>query len=153
MTWSSNGRTLASGSDDNTVKLWSVSDPGAITSFSHKESAVKAMAWSPHQPEILATGGGRADPYIRFWDTNTHTETKALYADCQITNLAYSKSVNQVVTTHGYTANDIKVWDCNSKAKDNLIGGLYGHSHRIVYMAMSPDGTKIVTGSGDEEML
>ena len=72
LTWSSNGKTLASGSDDNTVKLWSASDPGAITSFSHKESAVKAMAWSPHQPEILATGGGRADPYIRFWDTNTH---------------------------------------------------------------------------------
>lgn len=29
------------------------------------------------------------------------------------------------------------------------IATLKGHSHRVLYLAMSPDGTQIVTGAGD----
>lgn len=34
-------------------------------------AAVKAIAWSPHQHGILASGGGTADRCIRFWNTLT----------------------------------------------------------------------------------
>ena len=35
--------------------------------------AVKAIAWSPHQSGLLASGGGTADRCIRFWNiTNGH---------------------------------------------------------------------------------
>lgn len=29
---------------------------------------------------------------------------------------------------------------------------LYGHEYRVLYLAMSPDGESIVTGSGDETL-
>jgi len=29
---------------------------------------VKAIAWSPHQHGLLASGGGTADRTIRFWN-------------------------------------------------------------------------------------
>ena len=32
------------------------------------------------------------------------------------------------------------------------ISTLTGHSHRVLYLAMSPDGTTIVTGAGDETL-
>jgi len=32
-------------------------------------AAVKAIAWSPHQHGLLASGGGTADRTIRFWNT------------------------------------------------------------------------------------
>lgn len=32
-------------------------------------AAVKALAWSPHQHGLLASGGGSADKKICFWNT------------------------------------------------------------------------------------
>ena len=32
------------------------------------------------------------------------------------------------------------------------IATLYGHSYRVLYLALSPDGESIVTGSGDETL-
>lgn len=32
------------------------------------------------------------------------------------------------------------------------IATLYGHSYRVLYMAISPDGENVVTGSGDETL-
>lgn len=32
------------------------------------------------------------------------------------------------------------------------IATLYGHTFRVLYMALSPDGENIVTGSGDETL-
>lgn len=34
-------------------------------------AAVKAIAWSPHQHGLLASGGGTADRCVRFWNTLT----------------------------------------------------------------------------------
>jgi len=32
------------------------------------------------------------------------------------------------------------------------LASLTGHTYRVLYLAMSPDGSKIVTGSGDETL-
>ncbi len=36
-------------------------------------SLLQAIAWSPHQHGLLASGGGTADRCIRFWNTATNT--------------------------------------------------------------------------------
>ena len=48
-------------------------DPGEVPlhRFTQHTAAVKALAWDPHVPGILATGGGTQDKHIRFWNTNT----------------------------------------------------------------------------------
>jgi cell division cycle protein 20 (cofactor of APC complex) len=62
LSWSPDGRLLASGGIDNVVGLWS-NDIG--TSFNepmHKleehQAGVKAVQWCPWKPQLLATGGG-----------------------------------------------------------------------------------------------
>lgn len=37
------------------------------------QAAVKALAWCPWQPNLLASGGGTADRRIRFWNCSTGT--------------------------------------------------------------------------------
>lgn len=32
---------------------------------------LKALAWCPWQPHLLASGGGTADRHIRFWNCST----------------------------------------------------------------------------------
>lgn len=45
-----------------------------IAKFTSHTAAVKAIAWSPPQHSLLASGGGTADRTIRFWNTNTHEQ-------------------------------------------------------------------------------
>ena len=56
--------------NDNILNLWSAAGGGchseATPQFSLSEhcAAVKAVAWCPWQPSILATGGGTADRWV-----------------------------------------------------------------------------------------
>lgn len=62
--WSHDGRELASGGNDNKVLLWraGMSKPQHI--IQKHTACVKALAWSPHQAGLLASGGGTSDRTI-----------------------------------------------------------------------------------------
>lgn len=61
----------------------------------------------------------------------------------------FSKNVNELVSTHGYSQNQIIVWKYPTMSK---VVTLTGHTQRVLYLAMSPDGETIVTGAGDETL-
>ena len=61
----------------------------------------------------------------------------------------FSKVLNEIVSTHGYSQNEINIW---KYPKMDKISTLTGHSFRVLYLAMSPDGSTIVTGAGDETL-
>ena len=50
---------------------------------------------------------------------------------------------------HGYSQNQIIVWKYPSVLQ---LGRLTGHTFRVLYLAVSPDGESIVTGAGDETL-
>ena len=63
--------------------------------------------------------------------------------------MLFSKNANEIVSTHGYSDNAIVIWKYPSMKK---IATLTGHSYRVLYLAISPDGESIVTGAGDETL-
>lgn len=63
--WSSDQQYLASGGNDNKVIVWNEHGQ-AINKFGDHKAAAKAIAWSPHQHGLLATGGGTADRMIKM---------------------------------------------------------------------------------------
>jgi hypothetical protein len=63
----------------------------------------------------------------------------------QVCNLSWSKNVNEIVSTHGYSQNQIIVWKHSTMTK---LATLTGHTLRVLYLAVSPDGQTIVTGAG-----
>lgn len=67
----------------------------------------------------------------------------------QVCNLLFSKNVNELVSTHGYSQNQVVLWKYPSMRK---IVSLTGHTFRVLYLAVSPDGQTIVTGAGDETL-
>lgn len=117
--------------------------------FQEHNAAVKAIAWSPHQHGLLASGGGTADRHIRFWSTTTEESLKAIDTGSQVCNLSWSKNVNEIVSTHGYSQNQVVVWKYPDMTR---LSTLTGHSSRVLYLAVSPDGQTIVTGAGDETL-
>jgi WD40 repeat protein len=57
--------------------------------------------------------------------------------------------VNELVSTHGYSQNQIVVWSCPTMTP---LARLTGHTMRVLYLAVAPDGQTIVTGAGDETL-
>lgn len=147
--WSFNGMQLASGGNDNKLCLWDIRCTLPLVKFNDHHAAVKAIAWSPHQHNLLSSGGGTADRTIKFWNTLTCECIKSIDTGSQVCNLMFSKNNNELVSTHGYSLNQIIVW---SYPQMNNIATLTGHTSRVIYLSMSPDGESIVTGAGDETL-
>eukprot|EP00775_Hariotina_reticulata_P009334 gene9334-9498_t len=147
--WSLDDRQLASGGNDNALLIWQQGSSTPLIKFSEHTAAVKAIAWSPHQHGLLVSGGGTADRCIRFWNTSTSSMLNCVDTGSQVCNLAWSKNVNEIVSAHGYSQNQIIVWKYPSMAK---LATLTGHSYRVLYLAVAPDGQTIVTGAGDETL-
>jgi len=147
--WSYDEGQLASGGNDNQLFVWNAHSTSPALRCSEHTAAVKAIAWSPHQHGLLASGGGTADRCIRFWNTVTNAPLQCVDTGSQVCNLEWSKNVNEIVSTHGYSQNQIVVWRYPSMSK---LTTLTGHTYRVLYLAVSPDGQTIVTGAGDETL-
>lgn len=178
--WSGDGGTssanLASGGNDNKVCIWDLrgsrratraggSNPTAglapgdepgdtpVWKFHEHTAAVKALAWDPHVSGVLATGGGTQDKHIRFWNVINGTMTAELDTGSQVCNLIWSMTSHELVSTHGFSSttaqNQICIWKYPSLS---MVASLTGHTNRVLYLAMSPDGETIVTGAGDETL-
>ncbi|WPG98064.1 Hypothetical protein R9X50_00084900 [Acrodontium crateriforme] len=194
--WNPDTEQLASGGNDNKIFVWDQMEERWLHRWGEQEgghkAAVKAIAWSPHQRGLLASGGGTADRCIKFWNTvsqaQTTTNSNSLGASVtvdqanlglgfsgasplvesplspsqpnpylirshdtgsQVCNLLFSTLTSELVSTHGYSQHAINIWKYPSM---NQVVSLTGHTYRVLYLSMSPDGAVIVTGAGDETL-
>jgi cell division cycle 20-like protein 1 (cofactor of APC complex) len=147
--WNCEDGQLASGGNDNKLLVWDKLSEQPLYKFTEHTAAVKAIAWSPHQHGTLASGGGTQDRRIKFWNTLTGQPTNEIDTGSQVCNLAWSKNSNEIVSTHGFSENQIVVWKYPQMSQ---VVTLTGHTYRVLYLAMSPDGQVIVTGAGDETL-
>ena len=136
------------------VTLGARSTAEPLCRFNDHTAAVKAVAWyalllsyvfilyptlnilpliiflihrSPHTQGLLASGGGTADRHIRFWNAQTSAALHRIDTGSQVCNLGWSTTVNEIVSTHGYSLNQVIVWKYPSMQK---IACLTGHTTR-----------------------
>lgn len=146
--WSPDGNYFASGGNDNKLCVFSPKTIHPLMKKTHK-AAVKAIAWSPRRVGLLASGAGTADRCIRLWNVNDKKLLSTKETGSQVCNLAFSKHSDEIISTHGFSNNEICVWNSNNFRK---IKTLKGHLSRVLYLAMSPCGNFIVSGAGDETL-
>lgn len=150
--WNVEENKLASGANDNTLCVWdalNVSEP--LMRVTEHEAAVKALAWSPHQRGVLASGGGTADRRIKMWNVLTRAKLADIDTGSQVCNLGWSTTSNEIVSTHGYSKNHVALWSVKGPQLSH-VASLTGHTYRVLYLALSPDGQTVVTGAGDETL-
>lgn len=146
--WSPDGNYFASGGNDNKLFVFSPKMTIPLMKKNHK-AAVKAIAWSERHSGILATGAGTADRCIRIWNINEKRLVDFKDTGSQICNIAFSKVEDEIITTHGFSNNEICIWKMKNLKK---VASLTGHSSRVLYLAMDPKGENIVSGAGDETL-
>lgn len=163
--WNSTGTQLASGANDNTVRVWDHQpqqlqhsaaaygeSPAIITpkhTFTAHTAAVKALAWCPWQSNLLATGGGTADRFLRFWNTSSGTCVNAVDTKSQVCSIVWNPHDKELLTSHGFSQNQLTVWKYPSLVR---MAELQGHTSRVLHTAVSPDGQTVVSGAADETL-
>lgn len=148
--WNPEGTQLASGGNDNILNVWDAGNvEGPRYSLNHHTAAVKALSWCPWQTSLLASGGGTADRKLMFWNTNTGALVNSIDTKSQVCSIVWSKHDRELVSSHGFSQNQLIVWKYPSLVK---IAELTGHTSRVLHMAQSPDGSTVVSAAGDETL-
>jgi len=157
--WSPDGSYLASGGNDNLLMIWdsvgssSSSEPVVkpLHKLEHHIAAVKALAWCPWQSGLLASGGGTADRTLRFWNVSASSTVcvNSIDTKSQVCAIQWSPQHRELVTSHGYSQNQLIVWKYPSLVK---IAELKGHTSRVLHLGMSPDGKTVASAAGDDTL-
>lgn len=139
------GKTLASGSSDYTIKLWDVESGRELRTLTGHSSDVMSVAFSP-DGKTLASGS--SDNTIMLWDVNTGKGLRTRFRNSSLVmSVAFSPEGKTLAT--GFQDSTIKLWDAqNGKKLLNLIG----HSLPVTSIAFSPDGKTLASGSSDNRI-
>ncbi|KAG5026251.1 hypothetical protein AAZX31_08G224200 [Glycine max] len=153
--WSPSGQQLASGGNDNVIHIWdramvsSNSPTRWLHRFEEHKAAVRALAWCPFQANLLASGGGGGDHCIKFWNTHTGACLNSVDTGSQVCALVWNKNERELLSSHGFTQNQLALWKYPSMLKK---AELKGHTSRVLYMAQSPNGCTVASAAGDETL-
>ncbi|MFE7113910.1 hypothetical protein ACFU99_00575 [Streptomyces sp. NPDC057654] len=152
--FSPNGRTLASGRGNGTVRLWNVADKAHPTDLGKPlkahSKAIRAVAFS-RDGRVLATGS--LDKTIRLWDMSDAAHPTSLGAPLtghthDVRAIAFSPDEHTMAT--GSVDNTVRLWDIADPARPTSLGDpLADHTGVVFSVAFSPDGHTLADGRGD----
>ncbi|RYP43315.1 hypothetical protein DL768_009981 [Monosporascus sp. mg162] len=141
--WSHDASRLASGSADNTVKIWDPATGKCVSTLNGHNSWVHSVAWS-HDASRLASGS--ADDTVKIWDPAT--------GECVSTLNGHSSLVLSVGWSHdasrlasGSADKTVKIWD---PATGECVSTLNGHNSLVLSVAWSHDASRLASGSNDD---
>jgi WD40 repeat protein len=153
LSWSRVGNKIASGSNDNTIKIWDGKSLELLKTLEGHSGSVRSVSWNHDSSQIAS---GSVDDTIKIWDSSTGRTLHTLEEHSNsVWSVAWNHDSSKIVS--GSWDETIKIWG-GTRSAFSLFGGgmtwkllktLEGHSHWVYSVSWNHDGTKIVSGSRD----
>ncbi|MBJ3812954.1 nSTAND1 domain-containing NTPase [Streptomyces flavofungini] len=143
--YSPDGRVIATGSEDRTVKLWDAADHHLLGTLTGHVDKVYTLAFSP-DGRTLATAGD--DRVVRLWDLRTRRTTATFTGlKTRVTSMAFSADGRTLASSNGRSA--VRLWDVKAR---RAAADLTGHTGYVVAVAFSPDG-RFLASAGEDSTI
>ncbi len=141
VTFSLDGRTIASSGADETIRFWDAAT-GKFTNMVRVPPGVSALGYSP-DGQILA--GLMVNGSVALWDTRTGSLRRMLKGGTELSHgMAFSPDGRSLAA--GSWDRIVRLWDV---ASGRMVRRFAGHTKPVVPVVFSPDGQRLASGSND----
>lgn len=142
------GQTIASGSDDDTIKLWHLASGELLHTLTGQSGRVLTLALSPDGKTLASSNRTSDRSCIQIWDLgNGGGQESPLLTLPGHKKWIYSLAISpdgQTLVSGGYK---IKIWHLGT---GELLHTLNGHKKWVYSLAISADGQTLVSSGGDK---
>ena len=136
------GGSMASGSADESVKLWEAHSGKLLRTFKGHQDLVTSVAFDP-QGKMLASGSW--DGTVKLWDTQSGKLLRTLKGhQNMVLSVAFDPQGGTLVSGSGDES--VKLWEAHS---GKLLRKLEGHREGVTSVAFDPQGKTLASGSWD----
>lgn len=137
LTFSTDGKLLASGSEDKTVQIWSINRYKKLATLKGHKGWVSALTFS-EDGKYLASGGTESN--VHLWDVDKKRNVAVFEGHTNgILAMAFSSDGKTLAT--GGADGTIRFWDVNAQKADSIFAT--GHTEWVRDISFSLDNSKV----------
>ncbi len=144
--FSPDGKTVVSGSEDKTIRIWSIESGMNVRTLRGHEAGVSAVTFSKDGKRIVS---GSWDKTLKIWNVADGKELLSLEGhEEHITSVDIS--FDDLYVLSGSGDDTLKVWD--AKTGEEIYTLSHDNEYDVTSVAFSPDGQRIVSGDGEHQL-